>query len=41
MSRGRTTRVLTRRVDTDGNRRVPDDLIVEEPMSIRLDGELV
>ncbi|GIS98715.1 MAG: hypothetical protein CM1200mP26_04280 [Acidimicrobiales bacterium] len=28
MSRGRTTRVLTRRVDTDGNRRVPDDLIV-------------
>ncbi|MEC9467343.1 MAG: formate dehydrogenase accessory sulfurtransferase FdhD [Actinomycetota bacterium] len=41
MSRGRTTRVLTRRVDTDGNRRVPDDLIVEEPMSIRLDGELI
>ncbi|HJM30939.1 MAG TPA: formate dehydrogenase accessory sulfurtransferase FdhD [Acidimicrobiales bacterium] len=41
MSRGRTTRVLTRRVDPDGNRRVPDDLIVEEPMSIRLDGELI
>ena len=32
MSRGRTTRVLTRRVDTDGNRRVPDDLIVEAPL---------
>jgi FdhD protein len=33
--------VFTRRVDADGIRRVPDDLIVEEPMSIRLDGELV
>ncbi len=41
MSRGRTSRVLTRRIDGDGNRRVPDELIVEEPMSIRLDGELV
>ena len=41
MSRGRTLRVLTRRIDGDGNRRVPDELIVEEPMSIRLDGELV
>ena len=41
MSRGRTQKVLTRRIDTDGSRRVPDELIVEEPMSIRLDGELV
>jgi len=41
VSRGRTARVFTRRVDADGIRRVPDDLIVEEPMSIRLDGELV
>jgi len=41
VSRGRTSRVLTRRIDGDGNRRVPDELIVEEPMSIRLDGELV
>ena len=41
VSRGRTARVLTRRVDAEGNRRVPDELIVEEPMSIRLDGELV
>ena len=41
MSRGRTSRVMTRRIDGDGSRRVPDELIVEEPMSIRLDGELV
>ena len=33
--------MLTRRIDGDDSRRVPDDLIVEEPMSIRLDGELV
>ena len=41
MSRGRTQRVLTRRVEGDASRRVQDELIVEEPMSIRLDGELV
>ena len=41
MSRGRTARVFTRRVDADGIRRVPDELIVEEPMSILLDGEMV
>ena len=41
MSRGRTSRVFTRRVDANGSRRVPDELIVEEPLSIRLDGELV
>ncbi|HJL75697.1 MAG TPA: formate dehydrogenase accessory sulfurtransferase FdhD [Acidimicrobiales bacterium] len=41
MSRGRTQRVLTRRHDSEGSRRVQDDLIVEEPMSVRLDGELV
>ncbi|HJL90514.1 MAG TPA: formate dehydrogenase accessory sulfurtransferase FdhD [Acidimicrobiales bacterium] len=40
-ARGRTERVLTRRIDGDQNRRTPDDLIVEEPMSIRLDGTLV
>lgn len=33
--------MLTRRIDGDDSRRVPDYLIVEEPMSIRLDGELV
>ena len=41
MSRGRTSRVFTRRVDANGSRRVPDELIVEEPLAIRLDGELV
>ena len=41
VTRGRTARVLTRRIDGDDSRRVPDYLIVEEPMSIRLDGELV
>ena len=41
VSRGRTVRVLTRRIADKANARVPDDLIVEEPMSIRLDGELV
>jgi len=32
---------MTRRFDADGSRRAPDELIVEEPMSIRLDGELI
>ena len=41
MARGRTKRVFTQRIDPDGSRRIPDELIVEEPMSIRLDGELV
>jgi FdhD protein len=39
---GRTERVLVRRIDPDAPQgRVPDDLIVEEPLSIRLDGTLV
>jgi FdhD protein len=33
--------VLTRRLDDDRSDRVPDELIVEEPMSIQLDGHLV
>jgi FdhD protein len=33
--------VLTRRLDADRADRVPDELIVEEPMSIQLDGHLV
>jgi FdhD protein len=41
MARGRTQRVLTRRFDGEGSRRFQDELIVEEPMSIRLDDELV
>jgi len=38
MGRGRTERVLVHRVDSEGRpRRRPDDLIVEEPLEIRLD----
>ena len=40
MRRGRTARVLTRRIVGSESARVPDELIVEEPMSIRVDGEL-
>jgi len=36
---GRVERVLVRRYDADGTtRRTPDDLIVEEPLAIELDG---
>jgi FdhD protein len=39
MSRGRTERVLVQRWDGTGSaQRQPDDLIVEEPLEIRLDG---
>jgi FdhD protein len=43
MSRGRTERVLVHRIDgaTDRPRRQPDELIVEEPLEIRLDDHLV
>jgi FdhD protein len=42
MSRGRTERVLVHRIEGDRPpRRQPDDLIVEEPLEIRLDGHLV
>src|SRR5256885_14002050 len=42
MGRGRSERVLVHRIDEDGSpRRQPDDLIVEEPLEIRLDGHLV
>jgi len=41
MSRGRTRRVLVTTVTPDGARRSPDDLIVEEPMTIQLDGNTV
>jgi FdhD protein len=42
MPRGRSVTVLVRRHAADGtSRRRPDPLIVEEPMQIRLDGELV
>ncbi|HKE72928.1 MAG TPA: formate dehydrogenase accessory sulfurtransferase FdhD [Acidimicrobiales bacterium] len=41
MARGRTARVLTHRYDGDGLHRRPDQLIVEEPLEIHLDGTLV
>ena len=41
MVRGRTRSVFVRRVGPSGERRRPDDVIVEEPLSIQLDGTLV
>jgi FdhD protein len=45
VSRGRTAKVLVQHVETNGGeprvRRRPDELIVEEPLEIRLDGHLV
>src|SRR4051812_49330386 len=45
MPRGRTARLLVQQVDTTGAeplvQRRPDELIVEEPLEIRLDGHLV
>jgi FdhD protein len=41
MPRGRTAKVLVRRWEAGTERRVPDELIVEEPLEIRLDGELL
>ncbi|MEY2422315.1 MAG: FdhD protein [Acidimicrobiaceae bacterium] len=45
MSRGRTAKLLVQHVETDGDApritRKPDELIVEEPLQILLDGHLV
>jgi FdhD protein len=41
MARGRTKTVLIHRYDGSSLERVPDEVIVEEPLSIRLDGVLV
>jgi FdhD protein len=41
MRAGRTRQVFTRRWADGAARRVPDELIVEEPMAIHLDGTLV
>jgi FdhD protein len=41
VTRGRTAKVLTTRYGADALRREPDELIVEEPLEIRLDGHLV
>ena len=41
MSRGRTRRLLVTKVTPEGVRRSPDELIVEEPMTVQLDGTTV
>ena len=41
MARSRTERLIVTRVGPDGARREPDELIVEEPMTIQLDGVTV
>ncbi|MGA0205628.1 MAG: formate dehydrogenase accessory sulfurtransferase FdhD [Ilumatobacteraceae bacterium] len=41
MARQRTDSVLVVKFADESSRRTPDRLVVEEPMSIRLDGELV
>lgn len=41
MARGRTNQVMVRSVEGDVSQRRPDDVIVEEPMEIRLDDNLV
>jgi FdhD protein len=41
MPRGRTAKVLTQRWDGEQLRRRPDELIVEEPLEVRLDDHLV
>jgi FdhD protein len=41
MARGRTETVLVTRWDGSDARRRPDEVIVEEPMAIQLDGQLV
>ena len=41
MTRKRTERLIVTKVTADGLQRVPDELIVEEPMTIQLDGTVV
>lgn len=41
MVRGRTENFLVVKLTRDGSKRTPDDLIVEEPMTIQLDGHVV
>ena len=40
-TRGRTVKVFTEKIEAGESQRVPDEVIVEEPISIRLDGELI
>jgi len=41
MTRGPVAQALVRHVGPDGSRSAPDDLVVEEPLEIRLDGHTV
>lgn len=41
MARKRVDRILVVKIDGESQKRIPDDLVVEEPMSIQLDGQLV
>ena len=41
MARGRTQKVITAHFDGQDSQRGPDELIVEEPLEIRLDDALV
>jgi FdhD protein len=41
MPRGRTSKLLVHRIDGSSSRRAPDELIVEEPLEVRLDGNTV
>ena len=41
VARKRTDQILVVKIGKDAERRAPDDLVVEEPMSIQLDGHLV
>src|SRR3954453_11925252 len=41
MPRGRTARVMVRRGHGQETATVPDEVIVEEPLEVRLDGNLV
>ncbi|MBI29970.1 MAG: formate dehydrogenase family accessory protein FdhD [Actinobacteria bacterium] len=40
-ARGRTVKVFAEKIESGERERVPDEVIVEEPISIRLDGELI
>src|SRR5262245_27718168 len=41
MARGRTAKILTQRFSSAGVVRHPDEVVVEEPLEIHLDGVLV
>ena len=41
MRKGRTEKVLIQRIEDGRIQRVQDEVVVEEPLEIRLDGQLV